>query len=144
MIRKSIINGGLGAVVLLGFYFAIVGALSEWSLAKTQFFANWHWIVGLAVGFGIQISLFSYLRALHRDCMSGTVATTTGTFSGLTMVACCTHYLVSILPIIGISGLAASIESYQQELFALGAAVNVGGIIYMLRQLSKAKQETSS
>lgn len=144
MIMRSIINGIFGFFALLGFYFSIVGALSEWSLAKTQFLANWYWIVGLAVGFGVQIALFTYLRALHHNHMSGTVAATTGTVSGLTMVACCTHYLVSILPIIGISGLAASIESYQQELFVVGAIANVGGILYMLRQLSKAKQETSS
>lgn len=135
MIKTSIVAGSLGALGLLGFYFSIVGAFSEWSLARTQFLANWYWIVGLAVGFGIQIALFVRLRALHRERMSGTVVATTGTVSGLTMVACCAHYLIGILPVIGISAFVGVVESYQQELFMIGLISNVGGIAYMARQI---------
>lgn len=137
--QRSIIAGFLGTFGLFGFYLAIVGALSDWSLARMQFLSNWPWIVGLAIGFGIQVALFFYLRALHRARMSGTVAATTGTVSALTMVACCTHYLVGILPIVGISGLATVIGSYQQELFGFGIVANMVGIGYMVRQLINIK-----
>lgn len=137
MIRNSILAGGFGAALLIGFYFMIVGALSEWSLARTQFLANWYWIVGLAIGFGIQLALFVYLRALHRERLSGTVIATTGTFSGFTMIACCTHYLVGILPALGAFGLATIAEQYQIEFFLLGALFNAAGIIYMLAHITK-------
>lgn len=141
MIGRSILKGVAGSIGLIGFYFAIVTAISGWTFAMTQFFVSWYWIVGLAVGFGVQIFLFTYLRALHRERMAGAVAATTGTVSGLTMIACCAHYLVNILPIVGISAVAAVVGQYQQELFIVGAVSNIGGVAYMTRQLMRIKKE---
>lgn len=135
MIIKSIGKGITGAGVLLGFYFLTVGAISGWAFARSQFLQNWYWIGGLSAGFGIQLFLFTYLRALHRERMSGAVVATTGTVSGLTMVACCAHYLVNILPIIGISAFAAVVGQYQQTLFILGAVSNIAGIAYLTMQV---------
>lgn len=135
MIIKSIGKGILGTGGLLGFYFLIVSTVSGWAFARSQFLQNWGWIGGLAIGFGIQIFLLTYLRALHRERMSGSVVATTGAVSGLTMVACCAHYLVNILPIIGISAFAVIVGQYQRELFVFGALSNIAGIVYMARQL---------
>ncbi len=143
MIIKSIGKGVAGTGALLGIYFAVVSSISGWAFAKGQFIANWGWIGGLAGGFGMQIFLFTYLRALHREQMSGPVVAVTGTTSGLTMLACCTHYLVNILPIVGISAFAAVIGQYQQEVFAIGAAANIAGIVYMARQLVKIKTQST-
>lgn len=143
-IIKSIGKGLLAAGGLLTLYFFLVSSISGWTFAKSQFIANWYWIIGLAVGFGVQIFLFAYLRALHRERMAGAVAATTGTVSGLTMVACCAHYLVNILPIVGISAFAAVVGQYQRELFIVGAVLNIGGIAYMGAQLIQAKRKTSS
>jgi Cu+-exporting ATPase len=143
MIIKSIGKGVAGTGGLLGLYFLIVGAVSGWAFARSQFLQNWNWIGGLAVGFGIQIFLFAYLRALHRERMSGAVVAATGMVSGLTMVACCAHYLVNILPIIGISALAAVVGQYQQELFVFGAVSNIAGIVYMARQLFKVSRKNN-
>lgn len=140
MIGRSLFKGIAGSVGLLGFYFATVIAISGWMFAWAQFLASWYWIVGLTIGFGVQIFLFTYLRALHRERMAGAVAVTTGTVSGLTMVACCTHYLVNVLPIVGISAFAAIVGQYQQELFIVGAVSNITGIAYMARQLILTKQ----
>lgn len=136
-------NGVAGSAGLLGLYFSIVSIVSGWTFAKVQFFTSWYWIAGMTVGFGVQIALFTYLRALHRERMSGAVAATSGTVSGLTMVACCAHYLVNIVPIVGISTFAAIVGQYQQELFLVGAIANVAGIAYMSVQLMKVKQMTS-
>lgn len=136
---KSIGKGVIGFAGLLSVYFLVVGSISGWEFARGQFIANWIWIGGSAVGFGIQIFLFTYLRTLHKERMSGPVVAVTGTTSGVTMIACCAHYLVNILPIIGISAFAAVIGQYQQELFMVGAVVNIAGIVYMARQLVKVK-----
>lgn len=115
MIGKPFVNGVISVTGLLGFYFGIIGLVSGWDFAWTQFSLSRYWIIGLAVGFGVQVGLFTYLRALHRARMSGAVAATTGTVSGSAMVACCAHYLVNIMPIVGISGFAAVVGQYQQS-----------------------------
>ncbi len=138
---SSVLKGLFGTLALLGFYFAVVSFVSGWNFALEQFFGNWYWILALATGFGIQIGLFSYLRALHRAQKSGRVIAVSGATSGIAMISCCAHYLVNILPIIGISGFAAVVGQYQTELFALGLLANIGGIDYMLRQLKKLRHE---
>jgi len=136
MKMRSIANGLLGFLLLLGFYFLVVSAVSGASFALAQFFESWYWILGLAAGFGIQIALFSYIRAVHRARVSGTAVAVSGTTSGAAMIACCAHYLVNILPIIGIAGIATLIGNYQTWLFAVGLASNLIGIGYMTKKLT--------
>lgn len=125
-------------MALLGVYISAVNLISGWDFLISQLKANWYWIFGLALGFGIQIFLFSYLRARHQAQVSGKMITVSGATSGTAMLACCAHYLVNILPIVGISGLAAVIGQYQTELFVLGLIANVIGIGYMINKLKQA------
>ncbi len=61
---KSIAYGSLASGILLGIYFAILSLVSGWSFAKDQFSLFWYFIVSLAIGFGIQIALYAYLKEL--------------------------------------------------------------------------------
>lgn len=138
---KYIIFGIAGSSGLLGFYFLILTLVSGWDFAKIQFFQNWYWILGLSFGFGLQIGLFSRLRAL-RSKADGKVVAVSGSASGLSMIACCSHYLVNIIPIIGISGVASIVGRYQTEIFFVGLIFNLLGVGYMLNktmELSKIK-----
>ena len=47
------------------------------------------------------------------------------------MVACCTHYLVNLLPVLGATGLVSFVGAYQVELFWFGIASNLAGIAYI-------------
>jgi len=138
-IKKSIIFGLLAMALLLVFYFAILNLVSGWEFTKIQFTNNWYWIISLSVGFGIQIGIFTYLRAAHKAAASGKVVAASGTTSTVAMISCCAHYLVNVLPIIGVSGFAAIIGYYQTELFWLGLISNVLGIAYMGQKLVKLK-----
>lgn len=124
---------GMGALLIL--YFTVLAQISGWNYTKIQFAQNWYWIIGLAAGFGIQVFLFGYARALHRAAMSGKMLGVTGTTSGAAMLACCTHYLVNILPFIGISGLVTFVGQYQTGLFAVGVIFNIAGIGYLSNKL---------
>ena len=53
-------------------------------------------------------------------------ATSTGA-----MLACCTHYLANILPVIGAAGAVTLIAQYQVQLFWVGLAFNLAGIIFI-------------
>lgn len=125
-----------GTLILLLVYFLILTLVSGWPFAKLQFGQFWYYIISLAVGFGIQIGLFSSLKNLIREA-SKKVLVATGTTSTLAMISCCAHYLVNILPIIGISGAVANIAQYQIQLFWAGIAFNIAGIIFISLRIKK-------
>ncbi|MBI2624360.1 hypothetical protein HYW67_02595 [Candidatus Parcubacteria bacterium] len=139
MRSAAILKGVVATVGLLILYFAVTTVISGWEFAVLQFGARWYWILGLAVGFGVQVGLFTCLRALHVARVSRSVVAVSGTMSSAAMLACCAHYLVNVVPLIGISGAAAVIGQYQTELFAFGAVANVVGIGYFLNKLIRER-----
>lgn len=143
MIAKSISYGAIGTVALLGVYFSILTLVSGWSFALIQFSQFWYFVVSLAVGFGIQIGLYTYLKnVVHKSNSSGKVLAVSGTTSTGAMISCCAHYLVNILPVIGVTGFVSAISQYQVELFWTGLAFNVAGIVYITRKVIVFHQQT--
>lgn len=131
-IIKPLRAGTLAFVLLLSVYFVILALVSGWDFARTQFTTFWYFVVTLAVGFGIQIGLYSYLRRLasHVDA-SGKVVMVSGATSTGAMISCCAHYLTNVLPVLGATGVIAFIAQYQTELFWVGIGFNLAGILYV-------------
>lgn len=133
--------GTLASAVLLGVYFTVLSLVSGWGFAQNQFATFWYFIISLAVGFGIQVGLYTYLRSFIKDGQdSGKVLGVTGTTSTASMISCCTHYLVNLLPILGVTGVVTFVTQYQVQLFWVGLLFNIGGIIYMIRIIAKLKR----
>ncbi len=128
-------SGLLATAILLSFYFGALTLVSGWLFAVDQFAEYWPFIVTLAIGFGIQVGLFVYIRRAVHAAASGKVVAATGTTSGAAMVSCCTHYLVNLAPVLGATGLVSFIGQYQVELFWFGIAANLAGVGYMGRRL---------
>ncbi|AKM83533.1 hypothetical protein A2422_01525 [Candidatus Woesebacteria bacterium RIFOXYC1_FULL_31_51] len=133
--KRSIINGFIASLILLSVYFVVIILVSGFVFAKDQFRQFWYYVIPLSIGFGIQIGIFSYIRNLHKTKPSSKVLATTGTTSTFAMVSCCSHYLVNILPILGVVGIISFITQYQIEFFWIGLIFNLAGIIYMLKQI---------
>lgn len=139
---KSILCGILASSVLLGVYFAVLTLVSGWSFTKEQFADYWYFIVSLAVGFGIQIALYQYIKSLvHSGKGMGKVVGVSGTTSTVAMISCCAHYLVNLVPILGVTGLATFAAQYQVKLFWVGIFFNFVGVIYMVSRIIKFKKE---
>lgn len=135
-ITKSILYGILAGVILLGVYFAVLTLVSGWGFAQSQFSTFWYFIVSLAIGFGIQIGLYTYLRNLIQGSPGGgKVLGVTGTTSTVAMISCCTHYLVNLLPILGAVGIVTFVAQYQIEFFWIGILFNLGGILYIASKI---------
>lgn len=118
----------IGVVGLLGVYFSILTLVSGWEFALSQFFEFWPFVISLAIGFGIQIGLYSYLKkAIHQHCASGKVLAVSGTTSTTAMISCCAHYLANILPAVGAAGIVTFVGQYQIQLFWFGLASNAAG-----------------
>lgn len=134
MIPRPTIYGFVGAAALLAVYFSVASLISGWPFTLNQFAQFWYFIVSLAIGFGIQIGLYTYLKnAVRQKNGSGGVLAASGTTSTAAMLSCCAHYLANILPIIGATGIISLIAQYQTELFWVGLAFNVFGIAYISR-----------
>ncbi len=140
-IVKPIIYGAIASALLLGVYFAVLTLVSGWGFAQNQFSSFWYFIVSLAVGFGIQVGLYIYLKNLIKiGHVSGKVLGVTGTTSTAAMISCCTHYFANLLPILGVAGVATFAMQYQIQLFWVGLLFNLGGISYIVNRIIKVKR----
>ncbi|MCL5985369.1 MAG: hypothetical protein M1371_02245 [Actinobacteria bacterium] len=140
--NKPIIIGAIGVVGLLIIYFGILSWVISLKHALEVFAGIWYWIIILAIGFGIQLGLYSYIRINIRKkapAETAEVATAGGISTG-SMIACCAHHIANILPIIGLSGLSATLaffEKYQISFIMLGIFSNLFGITMMLNLIQK-------
>lgn len=134
--------GGASAfAALLGIYFGVLTLVSGWGFTVSQFAEFWPYIVTLALGFGTQVGLFLYLKQLsaHYHHAHHMVAVS-GTTSTVAMLACCTHYLTNILPVLGAIGAVSLVAQYQVELFWIGLAFNAAGLGFVGRQVWMARR----
>ena len=137
-IVKSSLYGLVASSVLLSLYFFILTVVSGWNFTVDQFTTYWYFIVSLAIGFGTQVGLFVYLKALIHDGRGeGKILGVTGATSTVAMVSCCAHYLVNLVPILGVTGIVSFAAQYQVELFWVGLAFNILGIVFISRQIIK-------
>lgn len=138
---RSVIYGILAGALLLGVYFILLTLVSGWGFTRDQFASFWYFIVSLAVGFGIQVGLYTHLHyAIKGKHGEGKVLGVTGTASTAAMISCCTHYLANLIPVLGIVGAVTFVTQYQVELFWVGLLFNIGGIIYMGSRIVKFQQ----
>lgn len=140
MRKRPYIAGFIAADSLLALFIVLVTSISGWATARNQFTHYWYFILPLAVGFGIQVGLYVYLREVIRKSASGKVMAVTGTTSTAAMISCCAHYLVNILPILGATGIAAFVGQYQIQLFWVGLLFNAAGVVYIGQRIRRFKQ----
>lgn len=127
---------GLGGTAALLIVFFTVVFLANGSIESAfhEFYRLWYWVLLLAGGFGFQLGLFFHIKKSIREKMTGatTEVAASGTITTGSMVACCAHGLVNLLPIVGLSAAAAFLARYQLPLILLGVFSNLVGITIML------------
>ena len=139
------IKGILAGFGIVGFYLGLLTLTSDWYFAKVQFEDYRVWILLLAVGLGIQVFLYSILRLHMRQTQiagAGKSLAASGSLSTAGMAACCAHYIVTVLPVLGvpfISSAIASLERYQTVFFFIGVLSNIFGILFMLNLMKRNK-----
>jgi YHS domain-containing protein len=138
------LTGVAAAMGVVGFYLGLLTVTSDWYNARSQFGEYGIWILALGVGLGVQATLFSLYRAWHRgESMKAAKYSlaASGGISTTAMAACCAHYLVVILPVLGLpflSAAAAGLAGYQTYFFLAGVISNLFGIGLMIRMMSRS------
>lgn len=132
--------GAVGTGILLMVFFGIVTlANGSFDSALQEFSRIWYWVLILATGFGFQLGLFIYLKQRVAEKTTAVTAevAASGTVTTGSMVACCAHGLVNVLPLVGVSAAAAFLATYQLPLILIGVFSNLVGITIMLGIIKK-------
>lgn len=135
---KQIVVGLLASAGMLALYFGLISLLSGWNYALFQWRNYWPFVTVLALGFGLQMFLFQYLRDRRCEVTSGAVAAS-GVSGTVAMVACCAHHLVDFVPFLGLAGLATLVSASQIQVFWIGIAFNLAGVVYLGREVLKLR-----
>jgi len=136
--------GLLAFALILTAYFLILTLVSGWEFTLEQFAEFRFFVLALAAGFGVQIGLYTHLRRVTRhDGAAGKVAAVSGGTSTAAMISCCTHYLANVLPVLGATGVVALVAQYQVQLFWVGLAFNLAGVLYIGRKTRQASRHMS-
>lgn len=143
-IPRPYIFGTIATFAIVGIYLGMNTLTADWYYAKVQFNEYRWWIVTLAFGLGVQVTLFSLLRAqLKKNRMRAAKSSmaASGGVSTAAMMACCSHYLATVLPALSLPFLSAAavakLEQYQPYFFLAGILSCIVGIGLMVRIMKK-------
>lgn len=138
--RDPALIGLAGGFALLLVYFLILSVLNSFGHAISQFISMWYWILALAIGFGIQIGLYTYVKqAAFANTSASAEIAATGGISATSMIGCCLHHVTDVIPLIGLSAATLFVTQYQAQFMILGVASNIVGITMMLNIIQKHK-----
>lgn len=138
-LKKHVLVGTGAGLSLIGAYFGILTLVQGAEHALSQTASLWYWILALAIGFGTQSGMLSFIRQRMRERRASTTATAaaSGGISAGSMIACCTHHFSEVLPFLGIAGLSAFLTSYQTFFLVVGVLANAVGITVMLETIQR-------
>ena len=127
IIRNSII----AILIVIAINFLVLYLLNFPSMALFQLKKYLILIVLLVLGFGVQIGLYTYVKHTNAVCTITSMAG--GGISGISMLLCCSHYLINFLPFISL-GFANLLVKYTFWILLFGLLSNIFGIWFMLRK----------
>ena len=136
---RAFVYGLLAGAGILLFYISVLTIFQSYGFALYEFKKLWFWLIPLAVGFGAQIGLYTSIK---HDATLRAGAATSGTISGGSVIACCSHYLLNIIPLIGLTGLTtftSFLMTYQKAFFSIGILSSIAGVMLMLNHKRKMK-----
>lgn len=144
-----VLAGIVATLAMVGMYLAILTVFQDWKHATEQLTAD-RWIVLLvALGFGVQIGLYTYLRVLIHGAQAASATAATGAGAGtstLGMVACCAHHLTDLAPLVALagasslSGAISFLTEYKYAFIGLGLVMNAIGMVVTLRTIRKSRE----
>jgi hypothetical protein len=135
---KAAIYGGFAVIIVLLLNMLVLSLLGFPMMAMEIIKKYLVLIILLITGFGLQVGLFVYFKGLSAITCSTSVVS--GSISGASMILCCSHYILNILPflgaVIGVSFLSG-LSKYTPYFLWLGIFSNIIGIGVLFYQKNK-------
>ena len=127
-------NVVIALLAVIGINFLVLYSLNFPQMAIFQIKKYLLLLILLVAGFGIQIGLYTYLR--HKEAVCTLTSMASGGVSSISMILCCSHYLINILQFISLS-FATFLTKYTFYILLFGVASNIAGILFMLNKIKK-------
>ncbi len=127
-------NAVIAILIVIAINFLVLASLGFPGMAIFQIKKYVWLLVPLVLGFGVQIGLYTYLKHLNAVCTITSMAG--GGVSSISMILCCSHYLINFLPFISLS-FANLLTQYTFYILLFGVASNLLGIIFMVNKIRK-------
>lgn len=134
IIRNSII----AVLIVVAVNLIVLASLNFPAMALFQLKKYIWLLILLVLGFGIQIGLYTYLK--HKSIVCSVTAMAGGGVSAISMILCCSHYLLNILPFISLS-FANFLTKYTFWILMFGIASNIFGILFMLYKITSINRK---
>lgn len=133
---RIIKNAVIAILLVVAINFLVLYYLNFPSMAISQIKKYLVLLIFLVVGFGVQIGLYTYLK--YRDAFCSITTMAGGGISSISMILCCSHYLLNILPFISLS-FASFLTKYTLYILVFGVLSNLIGIYIMYRKIRGGK-----
>ncbi|MDP2628307.1 MAG: hypothetical protein Q8P15_00220 [Nanoarchaeota archaeon] len=138
---KAWAYGIIAVLIVLLINFIVLYSLDFPLMAIEIIKKYWFLLIFLIGGFGTQVGLFTYYHSLDAISCSTTVAS--GGISGVSMILCCSHYILNLLPFLGaIVGMSwlVSLSKYTLHFLIVGVISNIIGIGVLFYQKNKYRK----
>ena len=132
--NRIIRNSVLGILLVVAINFFVLYSLNFPQMALFQIKKYLILLILLVLGFGVQIGLYTYLK--HKNMVCSATMATSGGISSASMILCCSHYIVNVIPFVSIS-LANFLTKYTLQLLLFGILSNLIGILIMVIKINK-------
>lgn len=139
---RAVAAGAVGTLGMASVYTAVVwGASGSFSHLTEQVRTDWYLLVLILAAFGTEVAFFAELRHLHRMHQSERTAGAAGAgASTVGMVACCSHHLAELIPLVGAAGAATFVYDKRVAFMVAGLAINAIAVSVAYRQLRSARR----
>lgn len=137
-IPRAVLIGCAAAVGLFTFYAVTLGLVSGRAFLRDQVARDWPFLAYLVPAFGLTVALYMHLRSVTAT-RHGKAVAASGGMSGAAMVACCAHYLPTVLPFLGITAFATVVTAWRTPLLIVAVASNLAGLAVIARALRHAR-----
>lgn len=129
--------GAAASVVMSAVYLTIVDLAQGWTQAVVLLGQDKFLGAPITLSFGVQVGLYSYLRAIIRVRLRGIGVMTgaSGDTSTVAMVACCAQRVADLLPFLGLSAAAGFLADHKSPFMIIGLTVSLAGIFLISRRI---------
>lgn len=136
MNTRSFIVGMLAGIGLVAFYATVLTLVSGWDFTKSQAARDWPFLLAIVPLFATQVGLYHALRVGARAARAaGASAVASGGMSGTAMIACCAHFVPTLLPYAGIAAFATVVTAWRGPMLFLAIGANAVGVALAWRAI---------
>ena len=142
--RRAIVIALVAGAALLAFYLTVLTLVSGWDYTRSQIVKDAPFLALIVPLFGAQVGQYARLRGLAHGPTASASTTASGGMSGTAMVACCAHFLPTLLPYTGVAAFATVVTAWRTPMLAIAVLSNAAGLAVSTRVMRKALQHHAS